>query len=501
MDLAENGTLADAIGKNKLTDWPMRRRIGHEIARGLEYIHSCKIIHRDLKPENVLLTLHWQVKLCDFGLARTHSMNLSTTGDFKGTARWSAPEIFRSPPQYTTKSDVYSLGMILWAMAANRKQPFGEELNFFELMDLIKTGTQEEMPEGVPVEFRECTEKCWDPDYNKRPEASDVILLMGQELTEAKSREEEEDAKAQFLSFSFSQNFQALNLADDEPGETDGAPPPNGQEHIPPHEEEELSRLLRLADDGNTAAQVELGRIYEEGTMVEQSFDKAFEWYRKAAEGESVEGQHRLGTMYQYGRGVQQDLVAAVSWYRRAAKQDYRESQTSFGAMYFDERCDCSDLTLEEVALWLGKAAEQGDPEAHVYLGTIYERQQNQDEAMAWFLKAADLGHARAQYLLGRHYQGAGNHQDHAVAIDWYQKAASQDYVEAQTTLGVTYFNGHGVPRDNTEAAFWLRKAATRGDVRAAAYLQSMHAQGQGVDQRDVSSTATYRKASERGNA
>ncbi|KAF9970645.1 hypothetical protein BGZ73_006626 [Actinomortierella ambigua] len=68
-DYAEGGSLMNAIDSGRLTDWNIKKRMAHEIASGLAYIHHENIIHRDLKSDNVLLTRHMEVKLCDFGLA------------------------------------------------------------------------------------------------------------------------------------------------------------------------------------------------------------------------------------------------------------------------------------------------------------------------------------------------------------------------------------------------------------------------------------------------
>ncbi|KAG0239884.1 hypothetical protein BGW41_007464, partial [Actinomortierella wolfii] len=112
MDLAEKGSLKGAIARNEVTDWPTRNRIAHEIARGLEYIHSHDILHRDLKTANVLLTRFMEVKLCDFGLAKVKTLSSSkSTTSFKGTLRWAAPETLELKARYSTKSDVYALGM------------------------------------------------------------------------------------------------------------------------------------------------------------------------------------------------------------------------------------------------------------------------------------------------------------------------------------------------------------------------------------------------------
>ena len=99
-----------------------------QIADALSYLHSKGIVHRDLKPENVLLTNKQDVKVADFGLAREYialkradPMNEWLTfykqyymNTFAGSPHWMAPEVFRN--HYTQKADVFSLGVIFFAI-------------------------------------------------------------------------------------------------------------------------------------------------------------------------------------------------------------------------------------------------------------------------------------------------------------------------------------------------------------------------------------------------
>ena len=98
-----------------------------QIADALSYLHSKGIVHRDLKPENVLLT-NKHVKMADFGLAREYialkradPVNEWLTiykkyymNTFAGSPYWVAPEVFRF--RYTQKADVFSLGVIFFAI-------------------------------------------------------------------------------------------------------------------------------------------------------------------------------------------------------------------------------------------------------------------------------------------------------------------------------------------------------------------------------------------------
>lgn len=82
--------------------------------RGLMCIHRMKIIHHDLKSANCLVSKHWTVKICDFGLSRitTDEPIKSSSG---GTPEWMAPEVIRKEP-FTEKCDIFSLGVIIWEL-------------------------------------------------------------------------------------------------------------------------------------------------------------------------------------------------------------------------------------------------------------------------------------------------------------------------------------------------------------------------------------------------
>ncbi|KAG0250204.1 mitogen-activated protein kinase kinase kinase 9 [Actinomortierella ambigua] len=179
-DFAEGGTLQSAIQGKRLGDgWVKKDQISKEIAKGLAYIHSNKIIHRDLKSGNVLLTQYLEVKLCDFGLAQikinTASSHTSDRGSAEGTLRWMAPEVLALRPKYSTKSDMYALGMVMWEMAANCTTPFQEQRDNNVVVGFVRQGDREEIPEKTPMDYRLWIERCWEQDPSRRPDAADMF--------------------------------------------------------------------------------------------------------------------------------------------------------------------------------------------------------------------------------------------------------------------------------------------------------------------------------------
>lgn len=91
----------------------------YQILRGLKALHSAGIVHRDLKPANILLNSDCDLKICDFGLARSVTSSNDAPGlltEYVVTRWYRAPEVMLSPKQYTKAIDVWSVGCILVEM-------------------------------------------------------------------------------------------------------------------------------------------------------------------------------------------------------------------------------------------------------------------------------------------------------------------------------------------------------------------------------------------------
>lgn len=117
-------------------------------------------------------------------------------------------------------------------------------------------------------------------------------------------------------------------------------------------------RLWRpLAEQGSSAAQFNLGLLYDNGRGVPQDYATAASWYQKAAgQGEAV-AQFNLGSMYTNGKGVPQDYVAAMSWYRKAAEQGDRQAQHNLGLMYVNGQGVPQDYV--QAHMWFNLAASR----------------------------------------------------------------------------------------------------------------------------------------------
>ena len=262
--------------------------------------------------------------------------------------------------------------------------------------------------------------------------------------------------------------------------------------------------ILELANEGDACAQNNLGLMYQYGRGVEQSYEKAVEWYLKAAEQGYADAQYNLGDMYEYGTGVEQSYEKAAEWVQKAAEQGDAYAQYNLGDRYRDGRG--VEESFEKAAEWVQKAAEQGLAVAQNCLGFMYQNgtgiAQSDEKAVEWYRKAAEQGDVIAQDNLGFMYQnGTGVAQSYEKAVEWYQKAADQGYDCAQYNLGDMYYNGTGVEQSYEKAAGWYLKVAERGDDCAQYNLGCMYRDGTGVEQSYEKAREWYLKAAEQGAA
>lgn len=126
MELIDGKTLKEIITESGKIPWQDSVKIAAQIASGLNQAHKNHIIHRDIKPHNIIITKDGVAKVTDFGIAKAVSNStINAFGSTIGSVHYFSPEHARGG--YTDeKSDIYSLGVVLYEMVTG-KLPFEDE--------------------------------------------------------------------------------------------------------------------------------------------------------------------------------------------------------------------------------------------------------------------------------------------------------------------------------------------------------------------------------------
>jgi HD-like signal output (HDOD) protein/predicted Ser/Thr protein kinase len=134
MEFVKGRSLQDWIEQGRKFSFPEIIRIGREIALGLAAAHDLRIVHRDIKPANIMLEDQSErVRLTDFGVARVlDSRALTADGNIVGTPMYMSPEQVAGE-ELDTKSDLFSLGSVLYLMCTG-KPPFEHETVYGTLL-------------------------------------------------------------------------------------------------------------------------------------------------------------------------------------------------------------------------------------------------------------------------------------------------------------------------------------------------------------------------------
>lgn len=177
MEYAEGGDLQKKIKdqngafftEKQILDWFT------QMCLAIKHVHDRKIIHRDLKSPNVFLTKDNTVKLGDFGIAKILSHTKEKAKTVVGTPYYLSPEIIEGR-EYTFKTDLWSLGVILYEMCALTPPFKANNLSFLALK--IVKGNYTPIPSCYSAELSNIIAKLLSVDPVKRPSVHEILSIF-----------------------------------------------------------------------------------------------------------------------------------------------------------------------------------------------------------------------------------------------------------------------------------------------------------------------------------
>ena len=212
MEYCENGELFDYITKKGKLNEKTSSKFFYQLINGISYIHSQNFSHRDLKPENLLLTKNNTLKIIDFGLSHPFSLQTDLLKSKCGSPSYTAPEILRGELYDGFKSDIWSCGVILYAMLCGYLPFIGEnKKSLFKNIINCKF----DIPIYISKDARKLIKGILVSDPDKRFTIDDIknneFYLNGQKFCEKNNFSEEND-KMSFKTARINNNKKCVSL-------------------------------------------------------------------------------------------------------------------------------------------------------------------------------------------------------------------------------------------------------------------------------------------------
>ncbi|POG83047.1 hypothetical protein GLOIN_2v382909 [Rhizophagus irregularis DAOM 181602=DAOM 197198] len=409
----------------------------------------CILVHKDT------------IKLADFGLSKRIDESSNIQSKIFGMVTYVDPQTFNRKRDSNNKvqiyslnkkSDVYSIGVLLWEISSGRP-PFCNEPYDVGLAMEILHGLREKPIPNTPDDYTKLYTDCWNNEPDNRPTINQVVAKLHVQLS-SEQQNVVETPSNNLLHEEMSkliQNFNNMNTKEIQISISseknidiivneiilllDNVEMDDRKHkiinYLNNHNiilQEIYSWLLNNHNNSNSFFL--LGVFNHFGILINVDKQKAFELYQNAANLENVSGIISLGYCYQAGIGTSIDYQKTFKLYQKATNLGSARGMYNLGNCYYSG------------------------------IGTNIDKQ----KAFRLYQKSANSENTPGMYFLGIcYYYGIGTNAYKQKALELFQKVANLGHYMAQCHLATMYENGDGVKKDINKAIYWYTKSAEQG--------------------------------------